>query len=105
MHIWQLARALSIFVLGSALFPLIGVNAQTSIQDNKQVQSPALRSEIPGSFRPMVDSFDFSRRDEQIPMRDGATLHTVILIPKSGGKVPILLTRTPSPARRSTPVR
>src|SRR6266478_876438 len=102
MHLWQIVRALSIFVLGGAFFPLIAVNAQTGTGDNKQVQSPALPSEIPGSFRPVVDSFDFIRREEQIPMRDGVTLHTVILIPKSGGKAPILLTRTPFNAGQMT---
>jgi predicted acyl esterase len=30
-----------------------------------------------------------------IPMRDGAKLHTVILVPKGAKGAPILLTRTP----------
>jgi len=102
MNLQQIMRALSIIVLSNAFFPLIAVNAQTSSEDNKQVQSPALHSEIPGSFRPVLDSFDFIKRDEQIPMRDGVTLHTVILIPKSGGKTPILLTRSPFNAAQMT---
>jgi putative CocE/NonD family hydrolase len=102
MNLRQIVRALSIIVLSNALFPLIAGNAQTSSEDDKQVQSPGLHSEIPSSFRPVLDSFDFIKRDEQIPMRDGVTLHTVILIPKSGGKTPILLTRSPFNAGQMT---
>jgi uncharacterized protein len=102
MHLRQIVRALSIIVLSKAFCPLIGINAQTSSENNNQGQNPALRSEIPGSFRPVLDSFDFIKRDEQIPMRDGITLHTVILIPKSSAKNPILLTRSPFNAGQMT---
>jgi hypothetical protein len=40
-------------------------------------------------------SFDYIRRVQDIPMRDGVTLHTVILIPRGAAHAPILLTRTP----------
>ncbi|HEX4784988.1 MAG TPA: CocE/NonD family hydrolase [Candidatus Sulfotelmatobacter sp.] len=43
----------------------------------------------------MADSFDYSKRDVMIPMRDGVRLHTVIVIPKGAKGAPILLTRTP----------
>jgi uncharacterized protein len=95
MHLSQTIRTLSMIALGASLFLSNAINAQTSAGGDKQEQSPALPSEIPGSFKPIVGSFDFTRRDEQIPMRDGVTLHTVILIPRSGSKAPILLTRTP----------
>ncbi len=52
-------------------------------------------SEMPNSFTPRVDSFDYTRRDVMIPMRDGVHLHTVILIPRGANRDPILLTRTP----------
>jgi putative CocE/NonD family hydrolase len=56
---------------------------------------PTLTSEMPGSFAPKTDSFDYIKREVMIPMRDGVRLHTVIFIPKSAHRAPILLTRTP----------
>jgi putative CocE/NonD family hydrolase len=56
---------------------------------------PDLPSETPDKFTPVTDSFDYVRRDEMIPMRDGVKLHTVILVPKGAQDAPILLTRTP----------
>ena len=43
---------------------------------------PALPSEMPASFVPTNDGFDYERREVMIPMRDGVKLHTVILVPK-----------------------
>ncbi len=56
---------------------------------------PALPSEIPATFTPATDTFDYVRRDVMIPMRDGVRLHTVILVPNGARRAPILLTRTP----------
>src|SRR6201998_4984697 len=58
-------------------------------QDSKSV------SEIPPNFTPNTDSFDYVRRTEMIPMRDGVKLYTVILIPRGAKHAPILLSRTP----------
>jgi len=50
------------------------------------------------------DKFDFVRREEWIPMRDGVKLYTIILVPKRDEKMPILMTRTPYNASlRSAP--
>ncbi|HZV89359.1 MAG TPA: CocE/NonD family hydrolase [Candidatus Binatus sp.] len=57
--------------------------------------SATLPSESPAQVNPTTDSFDYTRRDVMIPMRDGVKLHTVILIPKGAKDAPILLTRTP----------
>ena len=54
-----------------------------------------LPSESPAQVKPVTDTFDYTRRDVMIPMRDGVRLHTVILIPKGAKNAPILLTRTP----------
>jgi uncharacterized protein len=54
-----------------------------------------LPSEIPATFAPVTTSFDYTRRDVMIPMRDGIKLFTVILIPNGANHAPILLTRTP----------
>jgi uncharacterized protein len=54
-----------------------------------------LPSETPAQLQPVTSSFDYTRRNVMIPMRDGVKLHTVILIPKGAHSAPILLTRTP----------
>jgi predicted acyl esterase len=54
-----------------------------------------LKSEIPPAFTPNTESFDYIRRTEMIPMRDGVKLYTVILIPRGAQHAPILLSRTP----------
>ncbi|GAJ30303.1 CocE/NonD family hydrolase [Acidomonas methanolica] len=54
-----------------------------------------IEADMPAHFHPVEDGFDFTRRDVMIPMRDGAKLHTVILIPKGAHGAPLLLTRTP----------
>ncbi|HVC45630.1 MAG TPA: CocE/NonD family hydrolase [Terracidiphilus sp.] len=58
-------------------------------------QYPAYPSESPAQLVPNTSSFDYTRREVMIPMRDGVRLHTVILIPKGAAHAPILLTRTP----------
>ena len=61
------------------------------------------QSEIPRSFSPVTDAFDHERREVEIPMRDGVTLHTVIIIPKNAPRpAPIILTRTPYGADKPT---
>ena len=61
-----------------------------------------LPSETPSKFSPSTSTFDYQRRDVMIPMRDGAKLHTVILVPKNARRAPILLTRTPYDATATT---
>ncbi len=57
---------------------------------------------MPAKIEPVTDSFDFTKRDVMIPMRDGVKLHTVILVPKGAKSAPILLTRTPYDASKLT---
>jgi putative CocE/NonD family hydrolase len=64
--------------------------------------SQGLPSETPTQFKPVTDSFDYSRRDVMIPMRDGVKLHAVILVPRGAKSAPILLTRTPYDAKALT---
>lgn len=62
----------------------------------RQLQQPqTLPSETPQTFKPTPYGFDYERRIAMIPMRDGAKLHTVVLVPKGASHAPILLTRTP----------
>ncbi|MFT8555216.1 MAG: CocE/NonD family hydrolase [Zymomonas mobilis] len=46
--------------------------------------------------------YDYEKREVMIPMRDGVKLHTVIVVPKNGRNLPILLTRTPYDASSRT---
>ena len=55
----------------------------------------SLPSETPAKLEASTESFDYVKREEMIPMRDGVKLHTVIVIPKGAKNAPILLTRTP----------
>jgi len=52
-------------------------------------------SDIPEKFTPKTDIFDYTRREEMIPMRDGVKLKTIILVPKGIQSTPIVMTRTP----------
>ena len=63
---------------------------------------PALPTETPAKFVPVTDSFEYVKRDVMIPMRDGAKLHTIIIVPKGAKGAPILLTRTPYDASALT---
>lgn len=42
----------------------------------------SLPSDTPATFKPVTDSFDYVKREEMIPMRDGVKLKTFILVPK-----------------------
>jgi predicted acyl esterase len=65
-------------------------------------QTGGLPSETPAKFTPTNEGFEYVRREAMIPMRDGARLHTVILVPKGAQGAPILLTRTPYDATALT---
>jgi len=73
-----------------------------AVAQDAPVQYPNYPSETPAKFQPKTDSFDYVRRVEMIPMRDGVKLHTVILVPKGAKHAPMLLTRTPYDADQLT---
>src|SRR5215471_1421294 len=64
-------------------------------------QSPG-DADIPVRFTPPMGSNDYVRREVMIPMRDGAKLFTVVLIPRGAKGAPIVLTRTPYNASKPT---
>jgi putative CocE/NonD family hydrolase len=65
-------------------------------------QSKAADSDIPATFTASQTDYDYVKRIEMIPMRDGVKLYTVIVIPKGASHAPILLTRTPYSAAALT---
>ena len=85
----------SAFTLLAAVNVLGFVAALLAQNPSPPSATQSLPSETPRQFRPVTDSFDYVRREEMIPMRDGVKLHTVILIPRGAKGAPILLTRTP----------
>ncbi|QBE66924.1 CocE/NonD family hydrolase [Pseudoduganella lutea] len=58
-------------------------------------QTPPMAPDIGGRFEAPTESADYVKRVVMIPMRDGVKLYTVIVVPKSARRAPMLLTRTP----------
>ena len=58
--------------------------------------------DIPLQFEAPRNEFQYVRREIRIPMRDGAKLYAVLIIPKEPGKLPIMLDRTPYSADKAT---
>jgi len=65
-------------------------------------QTPPLTPDVPPKYDAPTSSWDYVRRVEMIPMRDGVKLYTVIIVPKGAKSAPILLTRTPYDAAHRT---
>ena len=55
----------------------------------------SLPPDIPRTFKPVTTSFDYIKRELDIPMRDGVKLHAVLIVPRGASGAPILLDRTP----------
>jgi uncharacterized protein len=88
-----------LFVLALCSLPLL--QSQLSAQEPAP-KYPELPSETPAELKPATNTWDYTRQEVMIPMRDGVRLHTVILVPKSAKHAPILLTRTPYDATALT---
>ncbi len=58
-------------------------------------QTPPITPDIPPKYDSPTSSYDYVKRVEMIPMRDGVKLYTVIVIPKGAKQAPIIMTRTP----------
>ncbi len=58
--------------------------------------------DIPQRFTPPRAQFQYVRREVMIPMRDGAKLYAVLILPRQAGKFPIMLDRTPYSADKAT---
>jgi uncharacterized protein len=95
-RITPLLRVLLSACLSLPLLPL-QVSAQTDAP-----KYPELPSETPAELKPAMGTWDYTRQEVMIPMRDGVRLHTIILVPKSAKHAPILLTRTPYDATALT---
>jgi uncharacterized protein len=58
-------------------------------------QTTPMTPDIAGKYVAAKINYDYEKRVVMIPMRDGTKLYTVIVVPKGGKSLPILLTRTP----------
>jgi putative CocE/NonD family hydrolase len=65
-------------------------------------QTDPLTPDINGKYVAAKVNYDYEKRVVMIPMRDGTKLYTVIVVPKGGKSLPILLTRTPYNAAKRT---
>ena len=63
-------------------------------------QTPA--NGIPAKFTPVNATFDYDRREVDVKMRDGVTLHMILMMRKGTRDAPILLERTPYNADGAT---
>ncbi len=89
----KLVRGVCTLIWCSCVIALFSVTPSRA--QNAQSQYPDYPSETPQHFQPNSSTWDYTRREVMIPMRDGVKLHTVILVPKGANHAPILLTRTP----------
>jgi putative CocE/NonD family hydrolase len=74
--------------------------ALPSLAQEKQAESSAKDSvtrtnDIATQWKAPDTNFDYVKRIEMIPMRDGVKLYTVIVVPKGAKNAPMILTRTP----------
>src|SRR5580658_3497899 len=83
----------AIILFAAAIFA--SLCAQPAFAQNAPPKYPEYPSETPQKLVPKTDSWDYTRTEVMIPMRDGVKLHTVILVPKGAKRAGILLTRTP----------
>src|SRR5690348_14987277 len=70
----------------ACLFGAVSLGAQ---------QTAPLTPDVPATFDVPASGYDYVKRVEMIPMRDGVKLYTVIVVPRGAKNAPIILTRTP----------
>ena len=86
----------------SAVLTIALLAASSAAQAAAKPPRPADYNDTPKAATVPTADWGYTRRTAEIPMRDGVTLHTVILVPKGAAGAPILLTRTPYDANGLT---
>jgi putative CocE/NonD family hydrolase len=79
---------------------LVTAAGGTALAKPAQPPGAAVSGDIPSNFAAPKTIFDFEKREVMIPMRDGAKLFTVIIIPAGASHAPIILDRTPYSAAK-----
>ena len=85
------------FAMGCTLVLSIAIPAFSQTPDTQTPAKDAgkYQGDIPRNYTAPLTGYDYVKREEMIPMRDGVKLYTVIVVPKGAKRAPILLTRTP----------
>ncbi len=83
-------------------FPVKTLLAALLLAAPALAQLPAIAPDIPAKFDFPPGVLNYERREVMIPMRDGVKLYTVIVVPKGAARAPMLLTRTPYNASKTT---
>ena len=86
-----LNRVQTLALLAPVLGALLFVESSAAQSAPPPARYPDYPSETPAKFALATNTFDYIKRDEMIPMRDGVKLHTVIVVPKGAKGAPILL--------------
>ena len=74
---------------------LLAAAALSVFAATAHAQITAMTPDIDGKYVQTKVNYDYDKRVVMAPMRDGTKLYTVIVVPKGGKNLPILLTRTP----------
>jgi predicted acyl esterase len=98
----RISRSQTVIFATVIMAVIILALAAVQASGGQSQSSSGLPSETPARVDLVTSSFDYVRRVEMIPMRDGVKLHTVILVPKGAKDAGILLTRTPYDAGAQT---
>ena len=85
---------MTLFCRSAAVASVLVFSALASHAQSAPAISP-MTPDIPPKFTAPRTDYDYVKRVEMVPMRDGVKLYTVIVIPKGASHAPILLTRTP----------
>jgi putative CocE/NonD family hydrolase len=73
----------------------ITATALLALVSAAHAQTPPITPDIPSKYEAPTSSYDYVKRVEMIPMRDGVKLYTVIVTPKGAKNAPMIMTRTP----------
>jgi uncharacterized protein len=85
---------MTLFCRSAAVASILVFAALASHTQATQAIGP-MTPDIPPKFIAPRTGYDYIKRVEMVPMRDGVKLYTVIVIPRGAKNAPILLTRTP----------
>lgn len=89
-------------MIGIGLSLLSAISANYVVAGGSNTQITPMTPEMYPSYVNARPQADYIRRTEMIPMRDGKKLFTVIVMKKGTNNAPILLSRTPYNADKST---
>nr|WP_310476380.1 CocE/NonD family hydrolase [Sandarakinorhabdus sp.] len=76
--------------------------ATTATAQTPPMPTPTMQPDIGARFDAVTPAADYVRREIMVPMRDGVKLFTVVVMKKGTSGGPMLLTRTPYSADKTT---